>query len=107
MCPHCHDTYWKSVTVDGVERVVRCECWRNDVVATLLRDARIPPRFARATLDNFEHDMDTQRSAWQKATAFVEAFPIVDRGLVLYGPNGVGKTHLAVGILKACVEKKG
>jgi DNA replication protein DnaC len=107
MCPHCHDTYWKPVTIDGIERVVRCDCWRSDVVATLLRDARIPPRFARATLENFEHDMDTQRSAWQKAMAFVEAFPIVDRGLVLYGPNGVGKTHLAVGILKACVQNKG
>jgi DNA replication protein DnaC len=107
MCPQCHDTYWKPVVSDGVERVVRCDCWRGDVAARLLNDARIPPRFGRAELDNFEHDMDTQRSAWQKATAFVDAFPVVDRGLVLYGPHGVGKTHLAVGILKACVRAKG
>jgi DNA replication protein DnaC len=107
MCPLCHDTYWKSIDVDGVERVVRCDCWRTDVAARLLAEARIPPRFGRAELANFEHDMNTQRHAWQKATAFVDAFPVVERGLLLYGPHGVGKTHLGVGILKACVRTKG
>ena len=107
MCPLCHDTYWKSIDVDGVERVVRCDCWRTDVAGRLLAEARIPPRFGRAELANFEHDMNTQRHAWQKATAFVDAFPVVDRGLLLYGPHGVGKTHLGIGILKACIRSKG
>ena len=107
MCPHCHDTYWKPVTADGVERVVRCDCWRTDVVATLLRDAHIPPRFARATLDNFERETNDQLAAWRKATAFVDAFPVVDRGILFFGPNGVGKTHLAVGLLRACIQHKG
>lgn len=107
MCPLCNDTFWKSIDVDGVERVVRCDCWRTDVTARLLRDARIPPRFSRAELDNFEHDMNTQRAAWREATAFVDAFPVVDKGLLFFGPHGVGKTHLAVGILKACVRSKG
>lgn len=106
-CPTCHDTHWKSVDVDGVERVVRCDCWRQDLVGRLLSEARIPPRFVRASLATFEHDMDTQRAAWRKATAFVEAFPVVDRGLLLHGPHGVGKTHLAVGIIRACIEQKG
>jgi DNA replication protein DnaC len=106
-CPICNDSRWKSIERDGVERVVRCECWRDDVVSRLLAEARIPPRFARADLENFEHDMDTQRAAWRKAMAFVEAFPVVDRGLLLYGPHGVGKTHLSIGILKACVRTKG
>src|SRR5262245_20889240 len=107
MCPHCADTYWRAIDVDGVERVVRCDCWRTDVTSRFLAEARIPPRFARAELSTFEHDMDTQRHAWQKAAAFVDAFPVVDRGLLLFGPHGVGKTHLAVGILKACVRSKG
>jgi DNA replication protein DnaC len=107
MCSLCNDTYWRSTEVDGVERVVRCDCWRADVTSRFLNEARIPPRFARAELSTFEHDMDTQRQAWQKATAFVEAFPVVDRGLLLFGPHGVGKTHLAVGILKGCVRSKG
>ena len=106
-CSICNDTHWKSIEHDGMERVVRCDCWRDDLVSRLMSEARIPPRFARAELDNFEHDMDTQRAAWRKAVAFVEAFPVVDRGLLLYGPHGVGKTHLSVGILKACVRTKG
>jgi DNA replication protein DnaC len=93
--------------VDGVERVVRCDCWRGDVVARLMADARVPPRFSRADLDNYEHDMDTQRHAWRKAMSFVEAFPVIDRGLLFYGPHGVGKTHLAIGILKSVVRSKG
>jgi DNA replication protein DnaC len=72
-----------------------------------MADARVPPRFARAELDTFEHDMDTQREAWRKASAFVESFPSVERGLLFYGPHGVGKTHLAVGILKACIRTRG
>src|SRR5688572_12312678 len=106
-CPICNDTQWKAIESDGIERVVRCDCWRGALADRLLASARIPPRFARASLDNFDHDMDTQGNAWRKATAFVEAFPVVDHGLLLYGPHGVGKTHLAVGILKSVVRSKG
>jgi DNA replication protein DnaC len=106
-CDICNDTGWKTVEIDGIERVARCDCWRQTLVDRLFDDARIPPRYARCELANFEHDMDSQRQAWRKAQAFVDAFPVVDRGLLLYGPHGVGKTHLAVGILKAVVRAKG
>jgi DNA replication protein DnaC len=106
-CPTCHDTHWKSIVADGVEQVVRCDCWRGDLTKRLMADARIPPRFTRAELETFEHDMDTQRAAWRKATAFVDSFPVVERGLLFYGPHGVGKTHLAIGILKACIRATG
>jgi DNA replication protein DnaC len=106
-CPICHDTHWRSIVADGVEQVVRCDCWRGDLTKRLLADARIPPRFLRAELDTFEPDTDTQRAAWRRAAAFVEAFPVVEKGLLFYGPHGVGKTHLAVGILKACIRAKG
>jgi DNA replication protein DnaC len=106
-CPICHDSRWKSVVVDGVERVVRCDCWRAGVVERFVADARIPQRYARCELATFEHDMDSQREAHRLAQAFVDAFPIVDRGLLLFGPHGVGKTHLAVGMLKDVIRTKG
>ena len=106
-CEICHGSRWKSVTVDGVERLTRCDCWRGDLVERLLKDARVPSRYARCELATFEHDMDTQREAFRRATRFVEAFPAVDRGLLLYGPHGVGKTHLAAGILKEVIRTKG
>ena len=106
-CPLCNDTRWKSVVLDGVEQVVRCDCWRGAVVERHMRDARIPQRYARCELSTFEHDMDSQREAYRRASAFVDAFPVVDRGLLLYGPHGVGKTHLAVGMLKAAIRTRG
>ena len=52
-CPLCDDTGWKTIEVDGVSRVTRCDCIREKTVDQRLRDARIPPRYQRCTLDNF------------------------------------------------------
>jgi DNA replication protein DnaC len=106
-CPVCNDSRWKTVDVDGVERVVRCDCWRAALVDRLLHEARVPTRYARCELETFAHDLNFQREAYRSARAFVDAFPIVDKGLILYGPHGVGKTHLAVGMLKAAIRTKG
>jgi len=106
-CPICHGSRWRSVVVDGVERMARCECWRQTAVERLMDTARVPARYGRCELSTFEHDMDTQREAYRRAMRFVDAFPVVQKGLVLYGPHGVGKTHLAIGILKAVIRGKG
>jgi DNA replication protein DnaC len=73
-----------------------------------LKEARIPPRFAHTELETFEPETDSQRSALRKARTFVEHFRLKGvKGLLFYGTNGVGKTHLAIGILKRCVREKG
>lgn len=106
-CEICNGTQWKTVEIDGVAFVTRCDCWRQILVDRLYKNANIPPQYARCEVANFDHDMDSQREAWRKANAFVEAFPVVDKGLLLHGPSGVGKTHLAIGILKEVVRRKG
>ena len=106
-CPLCNDTGWRRVDRDGVRRVVRCQCWQHDFTKNLLSASRVPARYARCELDTFEHDMDSQREAFHRATAFIDAFPVVDRGLLLHGPHGVGKTHLAVGMLKEAIRRTG
>lgn len=94
--------------VDGVERMTRCDCWRDMLVAQALNGARIPSQFKRAELKTFEgRGSNLKMDAFNTATRFADAFPIVDKGILFYGPHGVGKTHLAVGILKKVIKEKG
>ena len=86
-CEICHGTRWKSVMVDGVERLTRCDCWRSVVIQKNLADARIPPKFARAELTTYKPDTDSQRDALRLAKKFVESFPVEQKGLVFHGPT--------------------
>lgn len=104
-CEACRDTGWVSVTVDGVERTGRCECWRKAVAAAALGAAHIPDRFGKATLDTYLPGTENQSDALRAARTFVDVFPVEQRGLLLYGPPGTGKTHLAAAALKACIWK--
>ena len=107
-CEICHGTRWKSVIVDGVERLTRCDCWRDELVTQQMAISRIPKQFARAELATFEgRGSNLKLEAYRLAAKFVNDFPVVDKGLLFYGPHGVGKTHLAVGILKEAIRKKG
>ncbi len=53
-CPLCDDTGWKPVDDgSGVRRVVRCDCWRDNVGRQHLNEANIPKRYQHCTLGNF------------------------------------------------------
>lgn len=106
-CAQCHDSYWVSEVIDGVDRVRRCDCWRVAVIDRQLAQARIPKRYQHCELSNFEQTVDSLREAHRRARGFIDAFPAVDRGLLLLGRHGVGKTHLAVAVLKEIVRTKG
>lgn len=106
-CEQCHDSYWMSEVVDGVERVRRCDCWRQSIAGHQLTHSRIPRRYQHCQLSNFEQTVDSLREAHRRARAFVDAFPAVDKGLLLRGRHGVGKTHLAVAMLREIIASKG
>ena len=107
-CAHCGGTGWKPVDDDGVRRVIRCDCWREALTGRLLGDARIPPRYHRCDLDGFVvYSNEKLQKAVVKGRAFAGAFPVVDQGLFFVGPPGIGKTHLAVAILKQIVQRCG
>ena len=48
-CPHCDDTGWRPVEIDGVRRMERCDCWRESLAGKLLAEAQIPPRYEHCT----------------------------------------------------------
>jgi len=106
-CEHCDDTGWKPVDVDGVRRVTRCECWRRRVGDSLMASARIPSRYQRCELAQFQAYNDKLKQALAHAQRLADAFPVADRGLFLLGPPGVGKTHLAVSVLRHVIRTKG
>ncbi len=91
----------------GVVRVERCECWRKDAARTLLASARIPARYRACDLATFVSYENPQLvRAVDRARRFANDFPVVDKGLLFIGPPGIGKTHIAVAVLRHVVSEK-
>jgi DNA replication protein DnaC len=89
-----------------------CECQQIEREQNRLVAARIPLRYRDCTLDDYELYHGADRSlglALQRARKFVEAFPVdtAGKGLLFTGSIGVGKTHLAVGVLRRLVQERG
>jgi DNA replication protein DnaC len=109
ICPLCEGTGWKPVSVGGDRRVTRCDCRLRARSQTLLAAARIPKRYEHCELSNFDFDGSRLDLAHARMTAckFVEEYPLETTGLLFIGGMGVGKTHLAVGIIKELIRTKG
>lgn len=108
-CPACHGTGFVILEQDGRRSARVCAC-RHEERLRLQREAtNIPPRYQHCGLDaNFEHLDPSQRWAFQLSQKLVAEYrptlPETHRGLLFHGPCGVGKTHLAVGVLKTLVQ---
>ncbi len=107
VCPLCEGTGWKTVSNGGERRVARCDCRVQARAEALLAAARIPKRYEHCELSNFEFDGPHRglAAARMAACKFVEEYPVDNTGLLLIGSIGVGKTHLAVGMIKGLIEK--
>jgi DNA replication protein DnaC len=107
VCPLCDDTGWRPVDERGVRRVVRCDCWRDQVGAKRLAEANVPKRYQHCTLGNFTAYNESLERAVSQARRVAEAYPAISAGLFLEGQPGVGKTHLAAAVLKQVIQTTG
>ncbi|HVB88150.1 MAG TPA: ATP-binding protein [Candidatus Dormibacteraeota bacterium] len=99
---------------------VPCDCISGDRTDRALAKARVPERYRHCDFENFETDNEIesaareQQATWNRSLSqaklivqrFAAEFPVgSEHGLLLMGPCGVGKTHLAVAALKEIVHR--
>lgn len=107
-CSLCGGTGWQHVNKNGVDGVARCECIRHDRLNRLLQAARVPKRYTDCELSEFAPRTASIDKAKFFAEKFVVEYPTSPPlGLLFMGTPGVGKTHLAVGIVKRLIRDKG
>ncbi|HKV04110.1 MAG TPA: ATP-binding protein [Candidatus Acidoferrales bacterium] len=97
---------------------IPCDCTAGDRTDRVLARARVPERYRHCDFENYETDNEIenvareQLAAWNRSLTqaklvvrrFADEFPVGnEHGLLLMGPCGVGKTHLAVAALKEIV----
>ncbi len=111
-CPICGGTGWKTIERGKEREVVRCDCRVKDRGERLLAAAHIPRHYKHCDLNTFKYDLDDKdqksiREARFLAGRWVEEYPTERQGLLFVGPAGVGKTHLAIGMIKELIREKG
>jgi len=89
---------------------VPCECHAEFLLRHRMAASGIPPRYKNKTIDSFKGNDKKRKTLRNEAKAYAKSFkPRIDtenkKGLLYIGITGCGKTHLAIGILKAVIEK--
>ena len=110
--PRQHATAGASSAAPKLTWGVPCDCTGGDRVSRALARARLPRRYEHCDFENFDTDVwegMPEAPAWNRSLAqarlvveaFARNFPASgETGLLLIGPCGVGKTHLAVAALR-------
>ena len=106
-CAVCGGTGWLLEASDGGKLAHPCSCRGASIARARLDAAGIPQRYRDCTLENFSDNTLSLTKARAAARDFVDAYPAVEAGLLLTGPAGRGKTHLACAILSELVATKG
>jgi len=89
----------------------RCDCKSGDHVRIALTAARIPRRYEHCSIHNFENSSleISKYHALGMADKLIREYlnegSRDGRGLLFVGSVGVGKTHLAVAILRGLIEE--
>ncbi|HEY5328918.1 MAG TPA: ATP-binding protein [Acidobacteriaceae bacterium] len=112
-CPICNDTGIRLIEgPKGAHFATDCDCRIARRVVRLIEQARVPKNYAHCTLEDYETQFPSATpslaQALVKARNFVTKYPLETegKGLLFVGRPGLGKTHLAVGLLKALISER-
>ena len=108
-CPRCNGTGWVPLG-PGSYDIDACSCQEGTRRSQRITAAHIPRRYHHCSLDAFttsgggalvraKHDVGEFADAWTPGRKD-------GKGLLLTGPCGSGKTHLAVAVLLAIIDRK-
>lgn len=103
-CGKCGGSGRLLVTREGVRRMARCTCQMLPDRVALFNAAGIPARHADSTFESFRR-LDGSYEAKQRTEGWSYTFQRKQsqKGLVLFGPVGRGKTHLMVAAVRTLV----
>ncbi len=101
-CPICGGTGMEVVAGKGARF---CVCRKTKSQNGSFDSVRLPRRYDGFHFHNYKPQTASQEAAFKFATTLTMEYPAVDRGLLLMGSVGIGKTHLAVSILKGLTER--
>lgn len=104
VCPLCFGSGMEVVAGKGART---CACRKQTAHSTHLDKVRLPVRYADCHFNNYKPLNLSQERALKRALILTNEYPAEERGLVFMGTVGVGKTHLAVSILKGMVLERG
>lgn len=114
LCPICEGAGLRVIErADGTRVARECSCRAIRRELRMVAQARIPERYRQCTLDNFVPNYvgnnPSLAAALVQARNFVRTYPVDTdgKGLLFVGTVGLGKTHLAVGILQALITERG
>ena len=100
-CPLCFGTGMEVVPDKGA-RI--CSC-RNLASKEQGFEFGLPPRYRGYHFQTYKPTNDSQRIAVEYSMNLTTSYPAVERGILFSGDVGLGKTHLAISILKGLKER--
>jgi DNA replication protein DnaC len=107
VCGKCGGTGWIIIEHANVSGAEPCGCRSEGRPGRLEERSEIPPLYRNASFENFKAEgVQELKRVMTLVRNYADEFPLGSHpGLLLIGPSGTGKTHLAVAALRRIMQK--